>query len=142
MTVWTAPRPGGLCPQPYCTRTPHGDAEHDFGHDAPAVDGCPDCGRNFDQLGGNRECPTCAAEPTRADVFAEGLTDAIDRWLEASAELAEQIRAAERLAAGTPLADAAHRFASFHLAELEGKDHGWLGVFVVDALRELREGKL
>lgn len=29
--------------------------------------GCPDCGRDIDRLGGNPDCPTCAAEPAQLD---------------------------------------------------------------------------
>lgn len=29
----------------------------------PTPSGCPECGRDIDQLGGNPECPVCAAEP-------------------------------------------------------------------------------
>jgi hypothetical protein len=73
------------------------------------------------------------------EMLAETLTDAIDRWLAASAEVAEAIHATERLVRGTPLGEAARRFAAFHLGELEGTQAGWLGDFAVDALRGIRD---
>jgi len=41
----------GLTVRPWC------DCPH------PPSDGCPACGRDIDRLGGNPDCPTCAAEP-------------------------------------------------------------------------------
>ena len=31
-----------------------------------ADDGCPECHRNIDRLGGNPDCPICAAEPPKS----------------------------------------------------------------------------
>lgn len=79
---------------------------------------------------------------SREDVLAEALTDAIDAALEAMTTVAEQLRSAERMAAGTPLAEAIGHFTAYHMADLEGAGAGWLaGPYLIDALRAIRDGE-
>lgn len=115
---------------PRTTHTQHSDSPTESDPERPGAVCGPDCDLFQD--------PT--ESDTRVDVMAESLTEKIDTTLTAMAELAEELHAVERSAKGTPLGDAIYRFNAFHLGELEGTDHGWLGDYVVDSLRRLRDG--
>jgi len=43
----------------------------------PQPAGCPDCGRDIDLLGGNPDCPTCAAEPAADGTPPQALTEVL-----------------------------------------------------------------
>lgn len=121
----------------------------------PDID--PRAGATLGTCGGCGERP--AASPTgycgtcldAADVLDESGVDEVRfadeildmhlaQAIEALEELAADIRRLGGVRAANPVIE---RFASYHLADLEGKEAGdWLGSgYLVDALRELREGR-
>jgi hypothetical protein len=67
----------------------------------------------------------------------QDLTDAANDLLDAMAAFSEAMHHARGRESALPTV---RRFASYHLADLEGKDHGWLGsTLLCDDLRELYE---